>query len=118
MTAFPQYINPVLPIAMGTSVAEDIQAQFRKLIDILSWECVEDHGFEAPYSIHVTDASGYVFSAAFVEDPEEGGPRLLGIKAPEDENGSVAAHSLEFPLRVIASDHEGRTHRANFQRIQ
>ena len=99
-------------------MAEDFLAQFRKLIDILSWECVEDHGFEAPYSIHVTDASGYVFSAAFVEDLERGGPRLLGIKAPEDDNGTVAEHTLVFPLRVIASDHEGRTHRADFQRIQ
>lgn len=99
-------------------MTEDLQAQFRKLIDILSWECVEDHGFEAPYSIHVTDASGYVFSAAFVEGPQQGPPELFGIKAPEDENGGFAEHTLVFPLRVIASDHEGRTHRANFQRIQ
>jgi len=103
---------------MGVNVAGDLQAQFRKIIDLLGWECVEDHGFEAPFSIHVTDAGGYVFSAAFVEDADRGRPRLFGIKAPEDENGAFAAHDLAFPLRVVASDHEGRTHRADFQRIQ
>ena len=99
-------------------MAEDLQAQFQKVVSIVSWECVEDHGFEAPYSIQFTDASGYVFSAAFVEGPEQGGSQLLGIKAPEDENGTYVEHTLVFPLRVVASDHEGRTHRANFQRIQ
>lgn len=99
-------------------MAEELQDEFRRLIDILSWECVEDHGFEAPYSIQVTDASGYVFSAAFVEDLRHGGSRLLGIKAPEDEDGALADHTLVFPLRVFASDHEGRTHRTDFQRIQ
>jgi hypothetical protein len=99
-------------------LAGNLRAQFRDIINILRWECVEDHGFEAPFSIHVTDASGYVFSAAFVEDAERGRPRLFGIKAPEDENGTFAAHELVFPLRVVASDHEGRTHRGDFQRIQ
>jgi len=103
---------------MGKKLAGDLRAQFRDIINILSWECVEDHGFEAPFSIHVTDASGYVFSAAFVEDAARGRPKLFGIKAPEDENGTLAAHDLVFPLRVVASDHEGRTHRADFQRIQ
>ena len=103
---------------MGIQVAEDLQSQFRKIAHILSWECVEDHAFKAPFSVHVTDAGGYVFSAAFVKDPEQARPKLFGIKAPEDLNGSVAAHTLVFPLSVIASDHEGRTHRANFQRIQ
>ena len=99
-------------------MAEDLKSQFREIINILRWECVEDHGFEAPFSIHVTDASGYVFSAAFVEDKARGGAKLFGIKAPEDENGSLENHTLAFPLRVVASDHEGRTHRADFQRIQ
>ncbi len=99
-------------------MAEDLRAQFGKLIDIMSWECVEDHGFEAPFSIHVTDASGYVFSAAFIKGWERGRPELLGIKAPEDVDGSLADHTLVFPLYVFASDHEGRTHRADFQRIQ
>lgn len=103
---------------MGKTLADDLRIQFREIINIVSWECVEDHGFEAPFSIHVTDASGYVFSAAFVEDPERGQPKLFGIKAPEDEDGSLAAHTLSFPLRIVASDHEGRTHRADFQRIQ
>ncbi|MDH3242492.1 MAG: hypothetical protein OEO83_17705 [Alphaproteobacteria bacterium] len=100
------------------TLAEDLQAQFRKIIDILRWECVEDLGFEAPFSIQVTDASGYAFAAAFVEDPVQDRPRLFGIKAPEDETGSFEAHTLVFPLRVVASDHAGRTHRADFQRIQ
>ncbi len=99
-------------------MAEDLGAQFRDIINILSWECVEDHGFEAPFSIHVTDASGYAFSAAFVEDPGRDRPRLFGIKAPQDEDGAIANHTLVFPLSVVASDHEGRTHRLNFQRIQ
>ncbi len=99
-------------------MAEDLRAQFREIINLLSWECVEDRGFEPPFSIHVTDAGGYVFSAAFVEDRELGRPKLFGIKAPEDENGALAEHTLRFPLRVVASDHEGRTHRTDFQRIQ
>ena len=103
---------------MGVQVAGDLQAQFRKIAQILSWECVEDHGFEAPFSLHVTDAGGYVFSAAFVKDADQARPKLFGIKAPEDLNGTVAAHTLVFPLKVIASDHEGRTNRADFQRTQ
>jgi hypothetical protein len=103
---------------MGWTVAEDLKAQFRKLIDIVSWECVQDHGFEAPFSIHVTDASGYVFSAAFVRGPEPDRPELFGIKAPEDMDGVLEDHTLVFPLGVFASDHEGRTHRAELQRIQ
>jgi hypothetical protein len=103
---------------MGMKVAEDLQSQFRKIIDILGWECVEDHAFEAPFSVHVTDAGGYVFSAAFVKDPHRARPKLYGIKAPEDIDGAVAPHTLVFPLRVVASDHEGRTHKADFQRIQ
>ena len=103
---------------MGTNVAADLRDQFREIIKCVSWECVEDHGFEAPFSIHVTDASGYAFSAAFVEDRERDRPRLLGIKAPHDETGALEAHTLVFPLRVVASDHEGRAHRADFQRIQ
>ena len=99
-------------------MAEDLKAQFRKLIDIVSWECVQDHGFEAPFSIHVTDASGYVFSAAFVRGPEQDRPELLGIKAPEDVDGALDDHTLVFPLSVFASDHEGRTHRSDLQRIQ
>lgn len=103
---------------MGKNVSADLRTQFRKIVNIVSWECVEDHGFEAPFSIHVTDASGYVFSAAFVEDAEPGRAKLLGIKAPQDETGAIAEHTLVFPLSVFASDHEGRSHRADFQRIQ
>lgn len=99
-------------------MSADLQVQFREIIDILEWECVEDRGFEPPFSIHVTDASGYAFSAAFVEDPDHGHPKLFGIKAPQDLDGVVADHTLVFPLRVVASDHAGRTHRADFQRIQ
>ncbi len=99
-------------------MAEDIQSQFRKLINIVSWECVEDHGFEAPFSIHVTDVGGYVFSAAFVRGPMRESPELFGIKAPEDMDGVLEDHTLAFPLSVFASDHEGRTHRAELQRIQ
>jgi len=102
----------------GMDVARDLRAEFRKIVNIVSWECLEDHGFEAPFSIHVTDSSGYVFSAAFVEDAEPGRARLLGIKAPKDENGEIAEHTLVFPLSVFASDHEGRSHRSNFLPIQ
>lgn len=103
---------------MGTDVAEDLASQFRKLIDIVSWEVVQDHGFEAPFSVHVTDATGYVFSAAFVKGPAPDRPELFGIKAPEDVDGVLEDHSLAFPLSVFASDHEGRTHRTELQRIQ
>lgn len=99
-------------------MTDSLEEEFQTIIGILNRECVEEHGFEAPFSIHVTDASGYVFSAAFVDDPEQGRPRLFGIKAPEDENGDVAEHTLAFPLRVNASDHEGKTYRTIFQRIQ
>ena len=99
-------------------MAEELEAQFRKLIDIVSWECVGDHGFEAPFSIHVTDASGYVFSAAFVKGREREQPELFGIKAPEDIDGVLVEHILVFPLDVFASDHEGRTHRTELQPIQ
>ena len=71
------------PLREGMALAGDLRSQFRDIINILSWECVEDHGFEAPFSIQVTDASGYAFSAAFVEDPDRDRPRLFGIKAPE-----------------------------------
>lgn len=99
-------------------MSADLRDQFRQIVNLVSWECVEDHGFEPPFSIHVTDASGYVFSAAFVEDTEPGRAKLFGIKAPKDEDGEFAEHALVFPLSVFASDHEGRTHRADFQRIQ
>jgi hypothetical protein len=99
-------------------LAEELRTQFRKLIDIVRWECVEDHGFEAPFSIHVTDATGYVFSAAFVKGREREQPELFGIKAPEDLYGELEDHTLVFPLSVFASDHEGRTHRTDLQRIQ
>lgn len=96
----------------------ELESEFRKLVDIVSWECVEGHGFEPPFSIHITDASGYVFSAAFVEGEFTGEPELFGIKAPEDMDGDLEDHTLVFPLRVFASDHEGRTHRADFHGIQ
>jgi len=99
-------------------VAADLRDQFRQIVNLVSWECVEDHGFEPPFSIHVTDASGYAFSAAFVEDKERDRPKLFGINAPKDEEGEIAAHDLVFPLSVFASDHEGRSHRTDFQRIQ
>ncbi len=66
----------------------------------------------------MTDASGYVFSAAYVRDGAPRRARLFGIKAPEDETGDFADHELVFPLSVFASDHEGRSHRSDFQRIQ
>lgn len=103
---------------MGKNVATNLRTEFRKIINILGWECVEDHGFAAPFAIHVTDASGYAFSAAFVEDAEPGRARLLGIKAPKDEDGELTEHTLVFPLSVFASDHEGRSHKTRFQRIQ
>ena len=102
----------------GMEMDGNLDDEFRRIAGILFQECVREHSFEAPFSIHVTDAGGYTFSAAFVEDPEQGSPRLFGIKAPEDENGDIAEHSLEFPLRVNASDHEGKTYRTIFQRIQ
>ena len=102
----------------GMEMAGNLDAEVRRIIGILFQECISEHSFEAPFSIHVTDAGGYTISAAFVEDPEQGEPRLFGIKAPEDENGDIARHSLAFPLRVNASDHEGKTYRTIFQRIQ
>lgn len=114
----PAYIIVCCYTLRGRELAEALEAQFRKLIDIVRWECVEDHGFEAPFSIHVTDATGYVFSAAFVKGAERARPELYGIKAPEDLNGRLEDHDLVFPLSVFASDHEGRTHRTDLQRIQ
>jgi hypothetical protein len=102
----------------GLEMGGNLDDEFRRIIGILFHECMGEHSFEAPFSIHVTDAGGYTFSAAFVEDREQGRTRLYGIKAPEDENGDIAEHSLAFPLRVNASDHEGKTYRTIFQRIQ
>jgi len=102
----------------GLEMDGKLDAEFRRIIGILFHECIGEHGFDAPFSIHVTDAGGYTFSAAFIEDRKHGRPKLFGIKAPEDENGDIAEHSLTFPLRVNASDHEGKTYRTIFQRIQ